>query len=81
MAGRTAFVELFCTPKIHWRNPSLQVNRYGGHTGRTFIVEDFVEDKFGQWATDEVTGEQSHVDDGGSCFGIRPTMSSFTGRQ
>ena len=26
------------------------------------------EDEFGQWATDEVTGEQGVVDDEGSCF-------------
>ena len=49
-------------------NPSLRVNRHGNHTSRTFIVKDFIEDECGQWATDEVTGEQSYVDDEGSFF-------------
>ena len=35
---------------------------------RTFIVEDYAEDDFGQWAKDEVTGEQGHIDDERSCF-------------
>ena len=29
---------------------------------RTFIVEDFAEDEIGQWAKDEVTGEQGYID-------------------
>ena len=45
------------------------MNRYGGRTSRTFIVEDFLEDELGQQATDEVTGEQGYVDDERSCFG------------
>ena len=48
-AGRTVFVELFCTAKSSLDNPSIRVNRYGGHTSRTFIVEDLLEDEFGQW--------------------------------
>ena len=35
---------------------------------RTFIVEDYAEDDFGQWAKDEVTGEQGYIDDERSCF-------------
>ena len=35
---------------------------------RTFIVENYGEDDFGQWATDEVTGEQGYIDDERSCF-------------
>ena len=44
------------------------MNRYCGHTSKTFIVEDCIEDEFGQWATDELTGAQGYVDDEGSCF-------------
>ena len=40
-------MELFCTPKSSIEDPSPRVNRYGGHTSRTFIVEDFIEDEFG----------------------------------
>ena len=60
---KTVFVELFCTPKSSMENPSLRVNKYGSHTSRTFIVEDYAEDEFGQWAIDEVTGEQGYIDD------------------
>ena len=67
-AVTTVFVELVCTPKSSMENPSLRVNKHGSHTSRTFIVEDFIEDEFGQWATDEVTGEQGYVDDERSCF-------------
>ena len=49
-------------------NLSLQVNRHGGSTNRTFIVENYFDDEFGQWATDEVTGEQGYIDDERSCF-------------
>ena len=49
-AVRTVFVELFCTPKSSMENPSLRVNGHGGSTNRTFIVEDCIEDEFGQWA-------------------------------
>ena len=49
-------------------NPSLRVNRHGGSTSKTFIVEDYTEDEFGQWATDKVTGEQGYIDDERSCF-------------
>ena len=44
------------------------MNKHSGSTSKTFIVEDFFEDEFGQWATDEVTGERGYVDDEGSCF-------------
>ena len=44
-------------------NPPLRVSGHGGSTNRTFIVEDSVEDEFGQWATDEVTGERCYTDD------------------
>ena len=66
-AVRTVFVESFCTPKSSMENSSLRVKRYGGMS-RTFIVEDFIEDEFGPWATDELTGEQGYIDDEGSCF-------------
>ena len=33
-----------------------------------FIVANFVKDESGQWATDEVTGEQGYIDDERSCF-------------
>ena len=42
-------------------NPSLRVNRHGGSTSKTFILEDFFEDEIGQWAKDEVTGEQGYM--------------------
>ena len=67
-AVRTVFVALFCSPKSSMENPSLPVNKYGNHTSSTFIVEYYVEDKVGQWATDEITGEQGYVDYEGSCF-------------
>ena len=67
-ALKTVFVELFCTPKISMENLSLQVNRHGGSTNRTFIVENYFDDELGQWATDEVTGEQGYIDDERSCF-------------
>ena len=57
------FVELLCTPNSSMENPSLRVNGHGGNTNRTFIVENYAEDEFGQWAIDEVTGEQGHIDD------------------
>ena len=65
---RAVFVDLFCTPRSSMENPLLRVNKHGGSTSRTFIVKDFIEDEFGQWATDEVTGEKGYVDDEGSCF-------------
>ena len=67
-AVRAVFVDLFCTPKSSMENPSFRVNKHTGSTSRTFIAEDFVEDEFGLWATDEATGEQGYVDDEGSCF-------------
>ena len=70
-AVRTVFVDLFCTPKSKVENPPLRVSGQGSSMNRIFIVEDCAEDDFGQWATDEVTGEQGHVDDGRSCFWTR----------
>ena len=67
-AIRTIFTELFCTPKSSMENPSLRVSGYSGSSNRTFIVEDFSEDDSGQWATDEITGEQGYIDDEKSCF-------------
>ena len=49
-------------------NPSLRVSGHGGSTSRTFIVEDYPEDEYGQWATDEAPGEQGYIDDERSCF-------------
>ena len=34
----------------------------------TAAVENYVKDEFGQWAIDEVTGEQGNIDDQRSCF-------------
>ena len=78
-AVRTVFVELFCTLKSSTENPSLRANKDGSHTSRTFIVEDFIEDEFGPWATDEATGEQGYVDDEASCFGHGTTTSTLGG--
>ena len=38
-------------------NPSLCVSGHVSSMNRTFIMEDYAEDDFGQWAKDEVTGE------------------------
>ena len=54
--------------KSSMENPSLRVSGHGGSTNRTFIVEDDPEDEYGQWASDEATGEQGHIDDERSCF-------------
>ena len=67
-AVRTTCLELFCTPKRSMENPSLRVSRHVNSMNRTFIVEDYAEDDFGQYAKDEVTGEQGYVDDERSCF-------------
>ena len=67
-AVRELFVELFCTPKNSMENPSLRVSGHVSNMNRTFIVEDNAEDELGQWAKDEVTGEQGNVDDERSCF-------------
>ena len=69
-AVRTVFVELFCTPKSSMENLSLRVSGHGSSMNRTFIVEDYAEDDFGPWATDEVAGEQGYIDDKRSCFWI-----------
>ena len=49
-------------------NPSLRVTGPVSSMNRTFIAEDYAEDDFGQWAKDEVTGEQFYVGDERSCF-------------
>ena len=49
-------------------NPSLRVSGHINSMNRTFIVEDYAEDEFGQWAKDAVTGEQGYVDCERSCF-------------
>ena len=36
--------------KVRWKNPSLRPSEHGGSTGRTFIVEDYSEDEYRQWA-------------------------------
>ena len=48
-------------------NPSLRVSGHVSSIYRTLTVIDFAEDDFGQWAKDEVTGEQGYVDDERSC--------------
>ena len=65
---KTVFVELFRTPKSSIENPSLRVKGHGGSMNRSFIVEIYAEDEFGQWATDEATGEQGDIDDARQCF-------------
>ena len=65
---RTVFVELFCTPESSMENPSLRVSGNVNSMNRSSIVEDYAEAEFGQWAKDEVTGEQGYVDDERSWF-------------
>ena len=67
-AVQTVFVDLFCSPKSSMENPSLRVSGHGGSASRTLIVENYPEDEYGQWATDEVPGEQGYIDDERSCF-------------
>ena len=67
-AVQTVFVKLFGSPKSSVENPSLRVSGHGGSTNRTFIVENYAEDEYGQWATDEATGEQGYIDDERSSF-------------
>ena len=43
---------------------------------RTFIVADDSEEEFGHCATDELTGEQGHVDDENFCFWTRDDSRS-----
>ena len=49
-------------------NQSLRVSGHVSSANRTFIVEDYAEDEFGQRAKDEVPGEQGYADDERSCF-------------
>ena len=74
-AVKTLFVELFCTPKSSIENPSLRVGGYGSSMNRTFIVEDFDEDEFGQWPTDEATGERGTLTMRDHVFGHGTAMS------
>ena len=60
---KSVFMNLFCTPKNSLENPLFRASGHGGSTSRTFIVEDYSEDEYGQWATDEVTDEQGYIDD------------------
>ena len=86
-AVKTVFMDLICTPKSSMENPLLRVSRHGGSTGRTFIVEDYAEDEYGQWDTDAVTREQGYIEDERLCFwdmGCRRvcvTCRKFTDRQ
>ena len=66
-AVKTTFLELFCT----MQNTSIRVSGHVNSMNRTFIVEDYAEDEFGQWAKDEVTGEQSYRDDERSDLVVR----------
>ena len=61
-ALRTVFVELFCTPKSS-DGESFTARERTRHRGRLCCRQ-----LFGQWATDEVTGEQGCIDDESSCF-------------
>ena len=61
-------MDLLCTPTSSMENPSLRVSGHGGSTSRTFVVEDYTEDQYGQWALYEGTREQSYIDDEVSCF-------------
>ena len=49
-------------------NPSLRVNGHRGSMNRTFIVEKYAENEFGEWTIDEETGEQGYIGDERSCF-------------
>ena len=51
-AVKTTFLEWFCTPKSMMENPSLHVSGHVNGMNRTFIVEDYAEDDFGQRAKD-----------------------------
>ena len=57
-----------CTPKSSMENPSPRVSGHVSRMKRTFVVEEYDEDDFGQRANDEVPGEQSYVDDERSCL-------------
>ena len=81
-AVKTVFMDLFRTPKSSMENPSLRPSEHGGSTSRTFIVEEYSEDEYGQWATDEAIGEQDYVDNERLCFGhwTTPSMSGSADR-
>ena len=74
-AVRTVFVELFCTPTSSTENPSLRVSGRVSSMNKTFIVEDYAQDEFGQWTKDEVTGKQGYVMMKGHVSGRGTTLS------
>ena len=57
------FWNYFVSRKARCKILPLRVSGHVSSMIRTSIVEDCVEDDFGQWAKDEVTGEQGYVDD------------------
>ena len=67
-AVQTIFVDLLCTPKSSMENHALRVSGHGGGTKRTFIVENYAEDEYGQRATDEATGKHGYTEKERSYF-------------
>ena len=67
-AVKTTYLELLCAPRSSMENPSLRASGHVSSVNRTFIVEEYAEDDFGQWTKNEVASEQGHVDDERSCF-------------
>ena len=59
---------VLCAEKLNGESCRVHVSGHGSSANRTFFVEDCTEVDFGQWVTDEVTGEQGHIDEEGSCF-------------
>ena len=57
-AVQTIFVDLLCTPKSSMEN----------HANRTFIIENYAEDEYGQRATDEATGAHGYTEEERSYF-------------
>ena len=41
-----------------WICSAVRVSGHGGGMSRSFIVEDYAEDEYGQWPIDEVTSER-----------------------
>ena len=73
-AVRTTFQELFFRPKILLSAWAGRASRCSDPLSRfcslhrTFIVEDGSEEESGQWATDEIIGEEGFVDDENLCI-------------
>ena len=63
-------MEFFCTAKCSMENPSLRVSGRVSSMNRTFIVEDYAEYDFGQWAkvANKATLMMKDHDDERSCF-------------